>query len=154
MKTNPFEFAEGRPPPQPVNLPKPLIFGTIGGATLLIMTAQNVVVALFTGGAGGASPLELAGLLVDACAMGIACGLIAWAGQALARRVGWIGDAIVGVVVMVAFFAMCMWLFDREMLTTKFYDGGLPMFVFAAVLGAVAGPITARDLRREARDKP
>jgi len=124
-------------------------FGLIGGVVLSLATAGKFDSAIVTGRAGevdwgAALPFALA-----IFAMGSICGLVVWMGRGLHRRIGIAGDAIVGVTVMLLFFVSCMLLFDPAMLVEKFRSGGLFMLGFAFVIGLIAGPWIAHDVRKE-----
>jgi len=122
-------------------------FGLFGGIVLSIATAVKVIRAIFRGEVEWG---EDDGFATAIFGMGFLCGVIVWAGKGLHQRLGMVGDAIVGLVVMVAFFISCMLLFEPELLGAKFQNGGLPMLGMAVVLGLIGGAWTGRDLRTEA----
>ena len=124
-------------------------FGLIGGVVLSLATAGKFVRALVTGGADDIDWSEAGGFAIAIFAMGSICGLVVWMGRGLHRRIGIVGDAIVGVTVMLLFFLSCMLLFDPAMLGEKFLDGGAFMLGFAFVIGLIAGPWIAHDVRKE-----
>jgi hypothetical protein len=125
--------------------------GLIGGVTLSIATVAKAVGAVVAGpGLGGVSPADAAGFAAAIFGMGFVCGVVAWAARGLSRRFGPAGDAAVGLVVMVVFFACCMVLFDPAMLMDRFVPQGLLMFGLAAVLGPIGGVLVGCDLRRDA----
>jgi hypothetical protein len=135
------------------------VFGLVGGFALSVATAVKVVRAVVSGAADDADWGEAGGFAAAVFGMGFLCGVIVWAGRGLYRRIGWVGDALVGLVVMVVFFLCCMLLFEPELLGSKFYVGGLPMLALAVVLGPMAGVWTGRDIRKEwstptGRDRP
>ena len=100
-------------------------FGLIGGGVLSAATAIKLVRALIGGRAGKADWSEAAGFGMAVFAMDFLCGFIVWAGKGLHRRFGMVGDAIVGLAVMVAFSVCCMWLFHPAMLGAKFASSGV-----------------------------
>ncbi len=122
-------------------------FGLFGGIVLSIATVVKVIRAIFRGKVEWG---EDDGFAAAIFGMGFLCGVIVWAGKGLHQRLGMVGDAIVGLVVMVAFFISCMLLFEPELLGAKFQNGGLPMLEMAVVLGPLGGAWTGRDLRTEA----
>ena len=123
--------------------------GLVGGAALSITTAVKVVRAVVCGAVGDIEWGEAAGFAAAIFGMGFLCGVIVWAGKGLYRRIGWVGDAIVGLAVMVVFFISCMLLFEPELLGSKFYSGGLPMLGLAVVFGLISGAWAGREIRKE-----
>jgi hypothetical protein len=123
--------------------------GVIGGAVLAFATVVNVVKALIGGIADAVGWSGTVGVVVATFGMGFVCGVIAWSGKGLHRRLGAVGDALVGMAVMLAFFTCCMLLFAPELLGAKLRDGGLMLGV-AAVAGAIAGIWFGHDLDDEA----
>ena len=123
-------------------------FGAVGGFTLSVATAVNLVRAIFRGAAGEARLVDSLRLFALTFAMGFVCGVVAWAGRGLHDRIGMIGDSIVGVAVMIVFFLACMLAFEPALLGSRFRVGGLPMLVVAIVVGAICGPWFAGDLRK------
>jgi hypothetical protein len=119
--------------------------GLIGGVTLSLVTAIKVVRAIIRGTAGDGEWSEAVFFALAIFGMGFLCGVIAWFGRGLYNRLGMLGDALVGMVVMVVFFLSCMTLFDPEMLGAK----GIPMIGLAVVFGLIGGAWMGRDLRRE-----
>ena len=82
-------------------------YGLIGGAVLSVATVRKAIGTLpFVRSAdaedAGWADVLLFGLGVFA--MGSVCGLLVWAGRGLYHRIGWAGDAVVGVGVMLLFF--------------------------------------------------
>jgi hypothetical protein len=124
-------------------------FGLFGGVVLSLATAIKVVRAIVGGSAAGAEWGEAAGFAAAIFGMGFLCGLIVWAGRNLYQRLGMVGDAVVGVAVMVTFFLSCMLLFEPEMLGAHFLSGGVPMLGLAVVIGLIGGAWTGHDLRKE-----
>jgi hypothetical protein len=113
--------------------------GLIGGIVLSGATVANAIKAAF---GWLDSPVPWGDAIEVAVAvffMGFLCGVIAWSGKGLHRRLGAIGDALVGVAVMVAFFVCCMLLFAPELLGAKLHDGGLLMLGIATLIGAIGG---------------
>ena len=129
-------------------------FGLVGGVVLSIATAIKLVRAVVHGAVGDIEWSEAAGFAAVIFGMGFLCGVIVWAGKGLYRRIGWVGDAIVGMVVMVVFFLSCMLLFEPELLGAKFFVGGLPMLGLAVPLGFIGGAWTGRDIRKKASPAP
>jgi hypothetical protein len=128
-------------------------FGLCGGTALLLATVVKVIRAAFRGTLGEAGEDEWGETAAFASflfGIGFLCGVIVWAGRGLHEKIGMVGDAIVGVVVMVTFFASCILLADPELFRSKFSYGGLPMLGMAVFLGLVCGPWIGRDLRKEA----
>jgi len=125
--------------------------GLIGSIVLSGTTACNAVTALLHGRIDGPTPWgEILGVLVATFAMGFLCGVIVWSGRGLHRRFGAVGDAVVGMAVMLAFFVCCMVLFAPELLGSKLHDGGLAMLGMAVLIGAVAGIWFGHDLDEDA----
>jgi hypothetical protein len=124
-------------------------FGLVGGVTLSLATLIKLIRAIGRGFAGQPEWGEAAGFAVAIFAMGFVCGVVVWAGRGLYRRFGMVGDAVVGVAVMVVFFLCCMLLFEPDMLGTKFSSGGAPMLGLAVVIGLICGPWFGRNLRKE-----
>lgn len=126
-------------------------FGLLGGAVLSVATGFKALRAVIGGAAFGAPWGETAAFAAFIFGIGFLCGLIVWAGKGLHRRIGMAGDALVGMVVMLAFFIACMLLFAPEMLGRQFLPAGLFMLGMAVVLGLVGGAWTGRDLRRDTK---
>src|SRR5688500_6819119 len=99
-------------------------FGLIGGIVLSLATAGKFIRAIVTGRAHDIDWGEAGGFAVAIFVMGSICGLVVWMGRGLHRRIGMLGDAIVGVLVMLLFFVSCMLLFAPEMLGEQFRTGG------------------------------
>ena len=119
------------------------------GHCAFVATLIKVVRAIARGLADQPEWGEAAGFAAAVFAMGFVCGIVVWAGRGLYRRFGMVGDAVVGVAVMVVFFVCCMLLFEPELLGTKFSSGGVPMLGLAVVIGLICGPWFGRDLRKE-----
>jgi hypothetical protein len=126
-------------------------FGIVGGFALSFATFIKVIRALIRGASGNSGALEALGVLALTFAMGFVCGVVAWIGRNLYDRIGLLGDSIVGVAVMFVFFLACMLAFEPALLGSKFRSGGLPMLALAFVVGAIAGPWFARDLRKSVK---
>lgn len=124
------------------------MFGLIGGCVLLVATSVKFIRTLIAGATGEANPAEGVLFAVSLFGLGFVCGLIVWAGRGWYRRIGLVGDALVGVAVMVVFFLACMLAFSPEALGEKFLSSGLPMFGLAVLAGAIAGAWTGRDVRK------
>jgi hypothetical protein len=124
-------------------------FGLFGGVVLSLATALKVIGAVVGGLPDDAEWKQLPGFAAAIFGMGFLCGVIAWAGKGLNRRIGMAGDAIVGLAVMVAFFSCCMLLYEPKMLGENFTSDGLPMFGMAVLFGLIGGAWIGRDLRRE-----
>jgi hypothetical protein len=122
-----------------------------GGVVLSYATAVKLVRALRSGNTPDADWGELPGFAATVFGVGFLCGVIVWAGRGLYRRIGPAGDALVGLVVMVALFASVMLVSEPELLGEKFAIGGGPMLGFAAVIGPIAGIWIGRDLRKGTR---
>jgi hypothetical protein len=129
-------------------------FGILGALVLSVATIFKVVHALFDGVKHPVAWSEAAIFALAIAVMGFACGVVVWAGSGLHERLGRLGDAIVGAVVMVAFFTMCMLLFDPALLGPRFASGGLPMFGLAIVFGAIGGAWVAHDVRKHRARAP
>jgi hypothetical protein len=93
---------------------------------------------------------ETAAFAAAVFGMGFVCGLIVWAGRGLHRSLGRVGDALVGVGVMVTFFLACMLLFEPALLGEKFANGGAPMLGLGAALGAFGGAKFGPEWRKAA----
>jgi hypothetical protein len=124
-------------------------FGLLGSFVLSYATLIKFIRAVRGGDSPDADRGELPGFAAALFGMGFLCGVIVWAGRGLYQKVGVIGDAVVGLVVMVVFFISCMSVFDPKMLGENFATGGAPMLGFAAVLGPFAGVWIGRDLRKD-----
>jgi hypothetical protein len=116
--------------------------------TLSIATVVKLIRAVVRGLAGEANGTQAVGFLVLMFAMGFLCGVVAWVGRGLYDRIGFVGDSIVGMAVMVVFFLSCMFVFAPDLLGSRFGVGGLPMLALALIVGAICGPCFARDLRK------
>lgn len=123
--------------------------GLLGGVGLSVATFIKVIRAVIRGATGEADWIEATGFAVAIFAIGFVCGVIVWAGRGLSRRFGLVGDAVIGMVVMVVFFLACMLLSEPELLQEKLWYGGLPMLGLAVVLGLVGGAWIGRDLRKQ-----
>lgn len=123
--------------------------GLIGGVVLSGMTAFNAAKALI-GGIDGPMPwAETSGVVAATFGMGFLCGVIVWSGKGLHTRFGSIGDALVGMAAMLAFFACCMLLFAPELFGPKFRDDGLLMLGVATLAGAIGGIWFGHDIDEE-----
>jgi len=129
-------------------------FGVLGAVVLSVATLFKVVGALFEGVKHPVAWQDAAIFALEIAAMGFACGVVVRAGSGLHERLGRLGDAIVGAVVMIAFFAMCMLLFDPALLGPRFTSGGLHMFGLAIVFGAIGGAWVAHDVRKHRARAP
>ena len=124
--------------------------GLIGGIVLSGTTVFNALGA-YVGGMDGPAPWTgIFGVVAATFGMGFLCGVVVWSGKGLHRRFGAVGDALIGMVVMLVFFACCMLLFAPELLGPK-RDDGLLMLGVAAVAGAVGGIWFGHDIDEEAR---
>jgi hypothetical protein len=121
--------------------------GLLGGFTLSLATLNKLIRALRGGAA--AEWGEALGFAAMIFAMGFACGLVAWAGRGLSRRLGMVGDALVGAAVLVVLFLGCMLVFAPEALGPKFATAGVPMFGLAVAIGLFGGALIGRDIRKE-----
>lgn len=90
---------------------------------------------------------ELPCFIVGILAIGFGLGLVVWLMLPFSRRFGEIGDAFVGIVVMVLFFLMCMIAFDPSLITPD-PSRGLPMFGLAVVVGTFLGVSVGKDIRK------
>ncbi|HTU17847.1 MAG TPA: hypothetical protein VMG10_07255 [Gemmataceae bacterium] len=124
-------------------------YGLLGGFVLSLTTLVKVLRAVVRGAVGEAKWTEAVGFAVAIFGMGFVCGLVAWAGRGLSRRFGLVGDAFVGMVVMVVFFVACMLLFSPELLGAKWSVGGLPMLGLGAVVGLIGGVMVGQELRKD-----
>ena len=128
-------------------------FGLTGGAVLSIATTIKLIRALAGGRRGEADWSEAAGFAVEIFAMGFLCGVIVWLGNGLHYRFGLIGDALLGLVVMIVFFICCMYLFDPMMLGANFIPDGVFMLGFAVIAGLFGGVLIGRDIRKTASEQ-
>jgi hypothetical protein len=128
-------------------------FGLYGGIGLSFIGAIRLIRAVISGIAGQASWAEAIGFVALMFGMGFMCGVMVWAGRGLYHTLGMLGDAIVGLVVLVCFCLSCMLVFSPEMLGAMFSSAGIPMLVLAAVLGLIGGAWTGHDLRKEMAKK-
>ena len=124
-------------------------FGLLGGVVLSYSTAIKFVRAIRGGNSPDAIWSELLEFSASVFGIGFLCGVIVWAGRGLYQYLGPLGDALVGLVVMVAFFASVMLVAEPELLREKFANGGGPMLIFAAVTGPIVGIWIGRDLRKK-----
>ena len=116
-------------------------FGLLGGLTMLVATMVKflgAIPSLFEEKMDWAGLLELPLFVFGA---GFACGVLTWGLMGLSAVFGAMGDALIGAVVMNAFFLMCSLMFDAGL------HGGI--FLFATCLGLFAGWLFGRDFRRE-----
>ncbi len=124
--------------------------GLIGGIVLSGTTAFNAGKAL-VGGIDGPVPwTDIFGVVAATFGMGFLCGVMVWSGKDLHRRFGAAGDALVGMAVMLVFFACCMLLFAPELLGPKLRNDGLLMLTVATVAGAIGGIWFGHDIDDEA----
>ncbi len=124
-------------------------FGLLGGAVLSLATLAKVIRALVRGAAEGVSWTELVSFAALIFGMGFVCGLVGWGGRGLSRRLGLLGDSLVGMAVMLVFVTACMLALDPESLGPKFLYGGLPMLGLGAIAGLVGGAWVGHDVRKE-----
>lgn len=123
-------------------------FGLVGGIVLSLATLIKVIRAIVRGVADETALTEFGNFAAAFFVMGFVCGVVVWAGRGLSRRLGAIGDAVVGLVVMQVFFVSCMLLFEPAMLGQKFEHGGRPMLLFAVPLGLFAEWHIGQAIRR------
>jgi hypothetical protein len=123
-------------------------FGVVGGATLSLLMLSKLFAALVMGALGGTAFGRALASVALVFATGFVCGVIAWAGRRLHRRIGWLGDSIVGIIVALVFFTICLVVFEPDLLDGKLEKIGFPMLGIAVVIGAICGPWFARDLRK------
>jgi len=121
---------------------------TLSLVTLLIGAPFKIAAYLFQHKSEPIAWGELIGFPFLIFGMGFLCGSVVWALQGLSRRLGLLGDAITGLVVMNVFFLSCMLIFDRAMLQGN-APGREAMLVLGSVAGLVLGGWIGRDLRRE-----
>jgi hypothetical protein len=128
----------------------------LGGLTLSLVTLVGVPIKLVQywrrHGDAHVSWTELVLFPLLIFGMGFLCGTVVWALQGLPRRLGPLGDAITGLVVMVVFFLCCMLIFDPAMLQGRSPGRGF-MLMLGSVVGLVLGAWVGRDLRRELATK-
>ncbi|HEX4612737.1 MAG TPA: hypothetical protein VH092_31370 [Urbifossiella sp.] len=124
-------------------------FGLAGSFVLSYATVIKFIRAVRGGDTPDADWGELPGFAAALFGMGFLCGVIVWAGRGLYQKIGMVGDAIVGLAVMVVFFISCMLVFEPGLLREKFATGGAPMLGLAAVAGPFAGVWIGRDLRKD-----
>ena len=124
-------------------------YGLLGGIVLSLTTLVKVILAVVRGWVGDVNWTEAVGFAAAIFGMGFVCGLVAWVGQGLSRRFGLVGDAFVGMAVMLVFFVACILLFDPGSLGPKWSSGGLPMLGLGAVVGLIGGAWVGHDLRKE-----
>jgi hypothetical protein len=117
------------------------------------MTLANVVAAIPRFFREDVPWGEVATLPFAVFGMGFVCGALVGLLRGLSRRLGWVGDAMIGALVMVVFFLCCMACFDREMLLGR-QPGREGMLLFAALTGLVVGPVIARDVKGESAPNP
>ena len=82
--------------------------------------------------------------------MGFLGGTLVWFLHALSLRFGLRGDAIMGIIVMHAFFLNCMFVFAPSMLLGETLGRGI-MPLFGALIGLLLGEWIGHDLRRDPR---
>jgi hypothetical protein len=123
-------------------------FGLFGAFVLSLSTFIKAIVLAVAGADVDFQWSDLPGFAAIVFAIGFLCGVIIWAGQGLYRRLGLIGDSIVGVVLMCSFFLCCMLIFEPAMLGANFANGGAPMLGLAVGLGTIAGPWFGKDIRK------
>jgi hypothetical protein len=97
-------------------------FGLFGGVVLSPATAIKVVRAVVRGAAGEAEWGEAVGFAAAIFGMGFLCGVVVWAGRGLYRRMGMVGDAIVGAAVLIVFVVSCMLLFSPQVFRAEFLE--------------------------------
>ena len=85
-------------------------------------------------------------------AMGFVGGVVVWLLLPLSRKLGAVGDALIGLVTMVVFFALCMFLFAPSLLMPN-PARGLAMWVLAIIVGSVLGAWCGRDIRSFIRER-
>lgn len=118
--------------------------GLIGAVVLSVATIEKLIksVLMF-------SPVEFSwyGLLCFQLlifAVGFICGFILWLALPLSRKLGRLGDGIIGIVTMEFFFLICMIIFDPSMLMPDPLKA-LPMLGMAMVFGFLLGMWMGRD---------
>jgi hypothetical protein len=123
--------------------------GFVGAFILSALTLANIGKVVWDAVTGAAVPwAELAPLPFIVFGLGFICGVVVWLLRGASQQLGWIGDSLIGVVVMNIFFMSCMILFAPEMVKENI-SGGAMMLGLATVIGAIAGPFWGRDIRKE-----
>ena len=126
-------------------------YGLLGMATLLGACSLGLpvkfIVHLVRFPADNIPWHEIPLVLLAVSAMGFVCGIVTWLLLPLSKKLGSIGDAIIGIIVIFTFFLFCMFLYDPSLLTQA-PNRGFPMFVMAIIVGAVLGVWCGRDIRR------
>lgn len=122
--------------------------GLIGGVALSLVTVLHIVFSLPDFISHKIPWSGLVAVPLAVLAAGFGCGVIVWVAAPLSRKLGMLGDAIVGMLTLVFFFLACMVLFDRSLLSPD-PRRSLPMFGLAAVGGAIAGAWFGRDWRKD-----
>jgi hypothetical protein len=145
--TPPPDETESQPDHSVARLLKWWHFGLIGGVVLSIATVIKIFKSLPALLAGELSWSGFFYFPIAIFAMGFACGVLVWLALPLSRRLGLLGDAIIGAVTMPFFFVLCMLIFDSSLLTTKLKQG-LIMLGFGVLLGAFMGLYVGSDVRK------
>lgn len=121
-------------------------------ATTLIGAPLKIIAYIFRYPGTDVPWHELPLFFLGIVGMGFSCGVVGWFVWLLARRLGAIGDAMIGIVVMVFFFFLCMAVFDRSLLVPD-PSKSLPMWIMAIVAGSILGVWCGRDLRKWTREQ-
>ena len=126
-------------------------WGLAGGLVLSVATFVKVVSTIPRFFKEDVPWSELPAFAASVFGMGFFCGVLVCALLPLSMKLGSLGDAILGILVMMFFFALCMLVFDPGLLFPDPSRGSL-LFGFAIVLGALAGYLTGRDLRKSVEE--
>lgn len=119
----------------------------VGANIMLLATIIKVIKAVSRFFSEDVPWTELISFPGQVLALGFVSGVMVWLVLPLSRKLGSLGDALVGLVTMNFFFLCCMFIFDRSLLPPQSLRG-LPMLGLATVVGVVLGVWVGRDLRK------
>jgi hypothetical protein len=130
-------------------------YGVMGVVVLLLATAIGAIIKIPLQLMRGQEVRwgEIPGFVGLLLLMGFACGITAWIGRLLTSRLGRLGDALTGMLVMDVFFLICMMFFMRESLM-RFDSHARIMLALGTAVGLVLGVCIGRDMRKESARNP
>ncbi len=122
-------------------------YGLLGGVAFSLATLVKVIGTIMRGAMERVAWTEAMGFALVIFGMGFMGGVVAWLGRGLSQRLGLVGDALVGMAVLLVTFTTCMLLFDPELLGSKWRSGGQIMLGLGALVGLIGGAWVGHDLR-------
>lgn len=118
---------------------------------MAVITLLKSIAAIVGGIYRGDGMLDALGVSAAAFVAGFVCGVIFWSGKGLSRRLGRVGDALVGAITMLAFFVMILFMSGHATLQHGFRSDEAPMLFVGVFLGAGLGLVNGYDPQKHRR---